>query len=405
VDYAVAAALLMRPHLLGVFATVVTGQGQLLAAFPVDPCLYPSGTGTTYLAPLQLAGLSFYYWRGSMKFHFTFAVTPFATGKVRIVWTPNQITSYPDTGVVFSHIVDIVGETHYTFSVPFRGAMWNRAIPGNQNGFITVWAETNVAAPNTSTVLRLPLAVWQAAGADFMYARPFITAPASTAKAHGVGNMQELFTGKGEFFVQSALSVPRGIRDDLFTNWRSYMHRFVFVNRVYISAGASATYNTSAWLALPPSWYAPLACYRGLISSFIFRFVVRFGDGSFVWITANPPTEDWNGYGDSGIIPCYSDSTVGVSEEKVVTIHVPFDSALRYYTSDQWDSTDTCAFSSSMPTVSIYNSGTTEAAGIDIYASFGDDTVFTIPTAGVDSTSDFKLRKLRIPTSRVVTNK
>lgn len=115
---------------------------SIIYAFPVEPDIYITELDeTNYGVPTRLSFLSrlFYWWRGGIRFHFSFTASRFHTMRLRFTWFPypptdasdftkpiknltqNQLSTLP------SIIFDINGDSECSFTVPFlQPVEWKR---------------------------------------------------------------------------------------------------------------------------------------------------------------------------------------------------------------------------------------------------------------------------------------
>jgi hypothetical protein len=364
---------------------LLSGAGQLVApSIPVSPMRGYALSGYDQWHPMRCAASCHTFWRGSMRYKIKFVTNAFTRFKIRIVWSPQSTTVYPDTALVFSHVIDVSGPTEYDFVIPWRGEVFAPTFTGDgsgNNGYLTMFLETDIALPNTSSTSRIYFVMWQAGGSDLMILRPNLwTSPSSSrARAMSIANMEEEFEKGAEFFVNGHMSVPSGVYDSVFTNYRSYLHMFTNLNGSIIIQPQSVLsvfrINLSALLPLP--WFYMSACFRGCVGSFHLRVTtISQTENAMLYVSAVPyvaPTPSDLSY--SGVAP------FPVTKEVcIIPVHIPMDTPNRYYTSDSWDSSDTSTFSSPFPDILFQWTGLVELYTTISFA-VGDDFSFTIPSA------------------------
>lgn len=135
------ATLMKIPSMFGQFSWSNTdAPGKLLATYPVVPglCNYTTLTGQQYYAidgSVQNNGtivvrdhtyLSYYssffrYWSGSIKFKYQFVTTGLHTGKIAVIFIPNNydqrgLQTLPQSTCANTEIFDVAGESNFEFT-------------------------------------------------------------------------------------------------------------------------------------------------------------------------------------------------------------------------------------------------------------------------------------------------
>lgn len=109
-----------------------TGADTALAIFPVTPVYmfreHP-GLTTNFLSYSNLGawGARFAYWRGGIRFRFSFVCTQFHAGRLRVSffpneWTPSAVPNAAAGSSVPSMIMDLQTKKEFEFVVPFYSA-------------------------------------------------------------------------------------------------------------------------------------------------------------------------------------------------------------------------------------------------------------------------------------------
>jgi len=107
--------------------TAADTTGTKILTLAVNPMLCHSYNVTTTnfyeILPINNLADKFMFWRGGMKFHFVFYTQKFISGRISIKWIPTATVvasiGNEDFGNVASHVIDITGDTSYSFTVPY----------------------------------------------------------------------------------------------------------------------------------------------------------------------------------------------------------------------------------------------------------------------------------------------
>jgi hypothetical protein len=162
-----------------------TATDSPIISVPVNPSLC-AATATDYV-PTHLAYMSQFFksYRGGMKFHFHFVGSPFVTTRVRFSHFPSSDipTSFEEyAGDIVSAVVDIRGDTHFDFTIPYMGAMpytptngyftfedsYSNVIdPRDQNSFLVMSLVNPVVQGNSDGIAVIYYNVWVSAADDF----------------------------------------------------------------------------------------------------------------------------------------------------------------------------------------------------------------------------------------------
>lgn len=113
---------MLRPSLfkLGSFDRTYEAGSEVTSFYVTPITTIPhSGELSHTTIPYDIARC-FAYWRGSMKYKFLFTCSKFTTARVRISWSPeNEPLPANYDGDVVSKVVDIMGDTEVSFTVPY----------------------------------------------------------------------------------------------------------------------------------------------------------------------------------------------------------------------------------------------------------------------------------------------
>lgn len=172
--------------------------GTVLTVIPVSPDSYEYETDVAnYVVQSRMAFLArlFYWWRGSIKFHFSFTASRFHSMRIRFTWYPfppsqlgegalpiatltqNQLATLP------SVIFDVNGDSDCSFTVPYlQTTEWQRLSDGfdaeslyknHNNGFIYVTVVNSlVNSASESTTSGIFMQTFVSVGEDFQLAQP-----------------------------------------------------------------------------------------------------------------------------------------------------------------------------------------------------------------------------------------
>lgn len=139
---------------------------------------------------LSYLGHMFWYWRGTLKYKFSFAKTAFHVGRVRVMWLPgdqdpnydpnvNYSSGSPEASYFIQKIVDLRDENEVEMVVPFASNRPFNLCEGvdlstqeypnySSNGIILVQALTQLSAPST-VAPEITCVVSISVGDDFDY--------------------------------------------------------------------------------------------------------------------------------------------------------------------------------------------------------------------------------------------
>lgn len=190
----------MRPAYFTQFSwTNTQNAGDNLFAIGVRPSdsLNTRTIGTTTVTdytPCQFVASLFNYWRGSMVYTFKFIKTEYHSGRVAIVFFPEErqagsvpSRSYNASDYVLREIVDIRQHNEITISVPYMGSTPYKPLRAgvtnnSKTGTIAVYVVDELVAPDTvpSTVTVL---CEMSMGPDAEFFAPFITPRTASMRA------------------------------------------------------------------------------------------------------------------------------------------------------------------------------------------------------------------------------
>jgi len=130
-----------------------TGADTALAIFPVTPVYMfreNPGLTTTLISYSNLGawGARFMYWRGGIRFRFSFVCTQFHAGRLRVSffpgeWSPTAVPNASSGSSVPSMIMDLQTKKEFEFVVPYYSACPYLGTTYPYEGLV------NVGAPNT----------------------------------------------------------------------------------------------------------------------------------------------------------------------------------------------------------------------------------------------------------------
>lgn len=131
-----------------------------------------------YLSPLAYASTCFDYWRGSIRFVFSFVASSFHTCRIRVAFEPNStIGDVPAWTLdnLMNIIFDVSGDSELAIVVPYYNLReWtpcSQAREGWGMGKLYV-SIVNVLTSGATTVNPISMLVYASAGADFQFASP-----------------------------------------------------------------------------------------------------------------------------------------------------------------------------------------------------------------------------------------
>jgi hypothetical protein len=153
-----------------------------LARIPVGMGNIPiKGTTQKFYYPTlgQYVANRFYYWRGSVRFRFSFTKTDYHTGRLLFQYTPNNEAGLalpaPMQNTCYSQILDLKESSELTMEIPFTSnKLWLPTSFDDINsnmGTIYVSVLNRLSATDTVAPI-VPCLVWMSFGDDFRVARP-----------------------------------------------------------------------------------------------------------------------------------------------------------------------------------------------------------------------------------------
>lgn len=157
-------------------------EGSALWTYWLSPINagYDSTNKCIYNTPLSYISSAFSLWRGSLRFHFSFVTNAFSAARVRVVWVPVEHeppTSAAMAAEFMSAVIDIVGPTEYSFTIPFCASYPWLQIPVSKYhiskctyGRVAVILE-NALVSNLSTSLPIECNVWVSGAPDMQFSR------------------------------------------------------------------------------------------------------------------------------------------------------------------------------------------------------------------------------------------
>lgn len=140
--------------------------------------------GTYWPLPVSYVARLFKYWRGSMKFHFSFIASSFHSIKLRIAWVPKpgNVATYPtaltsvQTSNLLNAVVDINKQTEYSFIVPWDSNYDFLDVDNPQNGEYTngclYMQVINTLTSSFDTPQPIYFQVFVSCGEDLQFAVP-----------------------------------------------------------------------------------------------------------------------------------------------------------------------------------------------------------------------------------------
>lgn len=238
------------------FRTTTTGRPGGNLALPASATLT-----TNAIQPTALCYISqmFRYWRGSIKFKFTFAKTKFHGGRVMAAYVPttndavttaiqSNLVPVPEiTGVnpqpfQYSAVFDLRDSNTFEFTVPYVSARPWISTYGSSGGVTLTVVDRLIASGETTTTV--PYLVEVAAGEDYQLAA-------------FVGSGLAPATGGGS---QNAVVFQSGLHDDsnitmgeMFTSLKQLL---MIPTRTAVTTPAGVSVGSRA--TLPRFWYSPL---------------------------------------------------------------------------------------------------------------------------------------------------
>lgn len=141
---------------------------------------YNTSTKCIYHSPLSFVATTFTHWRGSMRFHLSFVTNAFSAARVRVMWIPPGFDvpqTNSDSAEYMSSVVDIVGPTEYSFTVPYCASTpWLDIKVTKENhalgtyGAMAIHLE-NALVSNLANPLPIECNIWVSGGADMQFSR------------------------------------------------------------------------------------------------------------------------------------------------------------------------------------------------------------------------------------------
>lgn len=188
-------------YLLSTTISSSTAVDTPILFIPVHPSLSSLDTASGLLTPSALAYMSqsFTWYRGGLKFRFQFIGSQFTTARLRIThWPaptlPSSIEEF--AGDAVSAIVDIRGDTEFSFTAPYisptpyqatRGYIhamsdygWNSLPLPEQNSFISMSLINDFQQPDPTGGAKIYVNVYISAAEDFVFggfSQPVVRAP------------------------------------------------------------------------------------------------------------------------------------------------------------------------------------------------------------------------------------
>jgi len=169
-------------------------QNQLVFEVPVTPTYVHYRTNVALdrfyeVTPLSNLADKFMFWTGGIKYHLQFFTSKFISGRVVVKWIPDPtntgVLNNDDFGDTVSHVIDITGDTSYSFTIPYlRQRSWEpvldypQAILNPQNTWIGINGQITLSLINPLTIgasSGTPVVyyvLWASGAEDFRVARP-----------------------------------------------------------------------------------------------------------------------------------------------------------------------------------------------------------------------------------------
>lgn len=103
----------------GLWDTSVAAGETLMSLFHTPMRGYPNNG---LWLPTPLGGLGMYYggYHGDIEYRFTFTVSKFHSGRVGIIYVPDDLPLNPNVTCYYSAIVDVQQQSEYVFTVPYQ---------------------------------------------------------------------------------------------------------------------------------------------------------------------------------------------------------------------------------------------------------------------------------------------
>jgi hypothetical protein len=158
-----------------------SGPGAILFQAAVDPLFCAYDAPNVFPTLLHMAAAPFRYWRGSLRYCLQVTCSAFHSGRLRISWTPDKMTT---TSIILqsnaiSYILDTQTETDYYFTIPYLAAL--PYLPTSRlntatrfsNGVLSVSIVNNLVFPE-SPIPDVFVNLWVSAGPDFQVGCPYL---------------------------------------------------------------------------------------------------------------------------------------------------------------------------------------------------------------------------------------
>lgn len=154
-----------RLSLVNIFTWNQTQEvDTLVGMFPVTPLYMKThiSNGDVIMSPCATPAMFFKQWRGSMIYNLSMVCSKFHKGRLRILWSPNQLAfplTEPLSNQVESVVVDITTDSELTFTVNWGWhSLYKLCIPtttqqttdfniGAYNGYIYIFVHQELTAP------------------------------------------------------------------------------------------------------------------------------------------------------------------------------------------------------------------------------------------------------------------
>jgi hypothetical protein len=172
--------ILQRPGIILIYTFAVQTTAELF--FPVSPgyimCNTTASPFSAQFTPLAFGTIWGAYWRGSLKYTFTFFASRYHRGRFRVSWSP-CVWSYNDATAsnrTLNHVVDLTSSTtieltvHYMSRLPYlpcvtTSTQTSSFLEDQSNGFLYLSSVDYLQAPNASAPVTVIVSV--TAGDDF----------------------------------------------------------------------------------------------------------------------------------------------------------------------------------------------------------------------------------------------
>ncbi len=304
-------------------------QNAIVFQIPVTPAyVSPSFLADNYpLVPSVNLASMFRYWRGGMKYRFTFVCSKFISARVRIEWYPDPSAvgslTNSNIGDIVSLTVDINGDTECCFSIPYLRELMYLPVAdpfnasqssssfwyGGSNGVIVLRVVAPPVVSNSVADTEIDVNVWSSCAEDTEFARPtnfwksytystVSNVPPMSNEPHAQmaetqSSARDMFSKVFKPLAPSTFSrVANVLQGENISSFTEYGHRYSIVHRETTAAGS---FTFTQYQAFIDSFGATEgdAYYNRLVNMFQFhRGNIRYR----VLDEDNEPNTMWNAY-------------------------------------------------------------------------------------------------------------